>query len=72
MSETRTYTKGELSVLWQPDLCTHCEDCYFAMPEVFNPNRRPWVDLSRATDDAIVKQVGECPSGALSIVEPQQ
>jgi len=34
---------------------------------VFNPRRRPWVEVTAATTDEIVTQVVKCPSGALSI-----
>ena len=70
MSEpTRTYERDGLKVEWRPELCTHCEDCYTSLPAVFNPNRRPWVDLSRADADEIKRVVSECPSGALKVAE---
>ena len=65
---TRTYTNGEIKVFWQPDLCTHCEACYHGLPNVFNPDSRPWVNMNGATSEEITKQVKECPSGALSII----
>jgi len=36
-------------------------------PLVFNPRRRPWVEVTAATTDEIAAQVAKCPSGALSI-----
>lgn len=63
----RTYTNGEIKVLWDSSLCTHCESCWRGLPKVFDPNRRPWVVLSAATTHEIVEQVNQCPSGALSI-----
>jgi len=36
------------------------------LPEVYNPQERPWVKLENATTDRIVAQVEKCPSGALS------
>jgi uncharacterized Fe-S cluster protein YjdI len=33
---------------------------------VFDPRRRPWIELQHADSDAVTAQVEECPSGALS------
>ena len=38
------YTNGEVTILWQPDLCIHCANCARGLPEVFDPGRRPWID----------------------------
>ena len=54
------YTNGEIVVVWQPHLCIRM------LPEVYNPQERPWVKLENATTDRIVAQVEKCPSGALS------
>lgn len=37
MMAKRTYTNGEINVLWDSDLCTHCEACFKGLPQVFNP-----------------------------------
>ena len=63
----REYTNGEITVLWQPDLCVHCEKCFIGLPKVFNPKLRPWVDIKAASTEEIKRQVEECPSKALSI-----
>lgn len=65
--ETHEYTNGEVTVVWRPALCIHCGNCARGLPDVFRPRERPWVDASAATSDAIVSQVAQCPSGALSM-----
>lgn len=68
MTEPRkTYSSGDLTVVWQPSLCIHSEKCFHGLPAVFDPNRRPWIRVEAASVDAIVAQVAKCPSGALSI-----
>jgi len=67
---TKRYSNGEVTVIWQPDLCVHAGNCARGLPRVFNPRRRPWVDATAATTAEIVAQVGKCPSGALSIGPP--
>jgi uncharacterized Fe-S cluster protein YjdI len=68
---TRTYTKGDLVVEWYPELCVHCQKCIQGLPEVFDMNKKPWVDLARADDSAIINQVLECPSGALKYYDSE-
>ena len=62
----KEYTNGEVTIVWKPALCTHASFCWKELPEVFNPKARPWVDPMGATTERIVKQIGRCPSGALS------
>jgi len=62
----KRYTNGEVTVIWQPSLCVHSAICFRGMPGVFDPRRRPWVVLDGQSTDAIVTQIEECPSGALS------
>ncbi|MDX1479636.1 MAG: (4Fe-4S)-binding protein [Saprospiraceae bacterium] len=67
----KTYSNGEITVAWQPDLCIHSERCFHGLPSVFNPKARPWIDIEGASSEEIVAQVNQCPSGALSIVKPE-
>lgn len=62
----RAYEKGEIRVIWRPDLCAHSGVCVRGLAEVFRPGERPWIDLGGASSDRIVAQVDQCPSGALS------
>lgn len=67
---SKRYTNGEVTVVWQPAKCVHSGICARGLPAVFDPGRRPWIDLAPATTDRIVAQVEKCPSGALSIERP--
>lgn len=62
----KTYTNGEVTVFWKPDVCIHSAKCFHSLPEVFNPAIRPWVQLDKSTTDKIIETVKNCPSGALS------
>jgi uncharacterized Fe-S cluster protein YjdI len=62
----KRYSNGEVTVIWKPDLCQHGGRCALELPLVFNPRRRPWVELQHANTARIVHQVERCPSGALS------
>jgi uncharacterized Fe-S cluster protein YjdI len=63
---TKRYTLNGLTVTWKPSLCVHSGICARGLPAVFNPRRRPWIELQHADTDAISAQVDRCPSGALS------
>lgn len=63
----RVYSKDDLVVVWKPELCIHSEKCVGALPKVFDPDRKPWIDLGAADAAAIRKAVVGCPSGALSL-----
>jgi uncharacterized Fe-S cluster protein YjdI len=62
----KRYTNGEVTVIWQPAKCIHSTICFRGLPEVFDPNKRPWVNAQGASTERIVAQVKDCPSGALS------
>lgn len=62
----KKYTNGEVTVVWKPKICIHSGICWHGLPEVFNPNGRPWVNVDDATSEQIIHQVRQCPSGALS------
>ena len=68
---TREYTTEDksLTVEWRAPLCIHCANCHYALPSVFDPDRRPWVDLTKASIAEVTKAVNNCPSGALAIKE---
>lgn len=64
---TQTYTKDDWKVEWYEDKCIHCTRCVTELPEVFNLQARPWVNLDGATKERIEQQVVDCPSGALTM-----
>lgn len=62
----REYSNGVITVVWKPDKCTHASFCWKELPEVFNPDNRPWVNINGASSERIMQQVERCPSGALT------
>jgi uncharacterized Fe-S cluster protein YjdI len=67
MSERKkTYSNEDITVIWKPDVCIHSTKCWKASLEIFNPKRRPWIEISAGTSDEIIKIVDDCPSRALS------
>lgn len=66
MSKKKEYTNGEVTIVWEPKTCIHSGICVKGLPEVFRPKVRPWIRINEASTEALVKQVKNCPSGALS------
>ncbi len=65
---TREYSTDAITVRWYAPRCIHSANCVRALREVFDPQRRPWVDPSAAPADAIAAAVLRCPTGALHFV----
>jgi CDGSH-type Zn-finger protein/uncharacterized Fe-S cluster protein YjdI len=61
----RVYENNGIAVLWEPKLCIHAGYCFRGLPEVFQPESRPWVKIEAATPDQIAEVVMTCPTGAL-------
>lgn len=58
-----------LTVYWNSELCVHCGNCFIKLPEVFQPDQRPWIKIDASPSEKIADVVKQCPSGAIA-VEP--
>ena len=54
MGKKVEYTNGELTIVWQPEMCQHAGICV------------KMVQIENATTEELIAQISKCPSGALS------
>ncbi|WP_165041053.1 (4Fe-4S)-binding protein [Dysgonomonas sp. ZJ709] len=66
MEKKIEYSNGELTIIWKPELCQHAGICVKSLPMVYNPKDRPWIKIKNATNDQLIAQINDCPSGALT------
>ena len=67
--EIRKYWNDSIIVEWHEDLCEHCVICTEGLPQVFNIEKRPWVNVNAASREEVVAQVSKCPTAALKIAK---
>ena len=68
----KTYSNGEISVVWKSGLCIHSAKCVQGLGEVFSVQVRPWINMLGSSTGRIIQQVDQCPSGALSYFRNQR
>ena len=62
-----TYEGDDVTVTWDQKRCIHAEACVHGLPNVFDPERRPWIEPDAADADAVEDVVMQCPTGALHL-----
>lgn len=66
MDITKKYTHDDVTVIWKPGLCIHSGNCVRALPNVFKPKEKPWVQPEGSTGKDLISAIKKCPSGALT------
>lgn len=61
-----SYQDDDITVNYNLRRCIHAAECVRGLPEVFDPDRRPWIMPNNATAEQISKIILRCPTGALT------
>ena len=65
-SKVIRYPGVDVTVSYDLKRCIHAAECVKGAPEVFNPDKKPWVDADQASADKVVEVIKKCPTGALT------
>jgi len=68
----KEYKNGDLTVLWEPKKCIHAAICVETLPNVYDPDRKPWIMPKNASIQELKDQIDKCPSGALTYQQENQ
>ncbi len=66
MAKPRRYEGKDIAISFDMSRCVHARNCFLKLPQVFDPERRPWVDPDAAPAEEIAAMIRTCPSGALT------
>lgn len=59
------YGNDEIEVSWDQKRCIHAAECVHRSPDVFDVNRKPWIDPDSSDVESLRETIHACPSGAL-------
>ncbi|KPK82098.1 MAG: hypothetical protein AMS25_03785 [Gemmatimonas sp. SM23_52] len=59
------YKGKDVTVRYEVKRCTHAAECVRGLPQVFDPDRKPWVEPDAAAADQVAGVIMRCPTGAL-------
>ena len=66
-SKILRYTGVKTTVSYDVKRCIHAAECVHGLPDVFNPDRKPWIEPDRAEPEQLLRVVTDCPTGALHL-----
>lgn len=66
MAKSRSYAGRDIEISFDMARCIHARNCFLKLPQVFDPERRPWIDPDAAPAEEIAAMIRTCPSGALA------
>ena len=64
-NKPRSYAGSGITVSYDARRCIHAAECVHGLPEVFDPERRPWIEPDGAGPERVAEVVRACPTGAL-------
>ncbi|MFC4454513.1 (4Fe-4S)-binding protein [Deinococcus sonorensis] len=61
----KLYATDHITVSYDAQRCRHVAECVRGLPQVFDPQRRPWIMAQLAGPEQLAEVVRRCPTGAL-------
>jgi CDGSH-type Zn-finger protein/uncharacterized Fe-S cluster protein YjdI len=63
--KTRVYRGESINVTYDIRRCIHAEECVNRLGEVFDMDKRPWIQPDQAPAEQVAEAIDHCPTGAL-------
>lgn len=63
--DVHEYEGEDITVRYDVKRCIHVRECVRGLPEVFDPDERPWIAPDNADADDLSEVITRCPTGAL-------
>lgn len=60
-----TYQGKEIKVSYDLKRCIHAANCVSGLPDVFDPDKKPWITPDQASPNKVADVIETCPTGAL-------
>ncbi len=67
-----SYEGTDITVTFNPRLCSHAAQCGKLAKHIFNPKAKPWVQPDNGTIDEVMNVIAACPSGALALAQTEE
>lgn len=61
------YEGKDVTVTYNPMICSHAAECGRLAGHIFNPEQKPWVQPDSGTVAEVEAVIAACPSGALAL-----
>lgn len=68
----KSYVGDNITVHFNLGLCSHVALCLKLLPEVFNLDEKPWINVNGASVEEVIDVVSKCPSGALTYTKNEK
>ncbi|MDC0737698.1 CDGSH iron-sulfur domain-containing protein [Cognatishimia sp. SS12] len=65
------YVGKDITVTFNPLLCSHAAQCGKLAKHIFNAAEKPWVQPDNGTVEEVREVIAACPSGALALTEEE-
>ena len=62
---SKDYRSEDIDVTFDLGRCIHSAECIRSLPEVFDVEKRPWIQPDNSGPDTVAEVVTRCPTGAL-------
>ncbi|MEY7848409.1 CDGSH iron-sulfur domain-containing protein [Natrarchaeobius sp. A-rgal3] len=64
------YFGEDIVVEYDVNRCIHARECVRGLPNVFDPDKRPWIEPDEAAVEELRSVIMDCPTGALQFEQP--